>query len=240
MKQPQSLIACNLAWFMARHKTNSHALAEALARGAKPRGDRPATQATIFRILSGASRDPRTSTLQPLADFFGVSVSALREHDFQKSGLSDDGNTSSLSDVQPQIKGYPLLPWEQVTMGITKGSRKESRGRRDTAQPYRKDLGPRGYCLRVKGAAMVAQAGNWPSFPDGMILYVNPELAWRPGHFVIVRRAASRQAIFRRLIDEGGELYLEALNPSWPERYLKVAPGDRFCGVVVHAGVALV
>lgn len=36
------------------------------------------TQSTIQRILSGESREPRTSTIQPLADFFSVSVAQLR------------------------------------------------------------------------------------------------------------------------------------------------------------------
>lgn len=35
-------------------------------------------QPTIHRILTGESTEPRLSTLKPLADYFGVSVSELR------------------------------------------------------------------------------------------------------------------------------------------------------------------
>lgn len=35
-------------------------------------------QPTIHRILTGESRDPRTATLQPLADYFRVSIAQLR------------------------------------------------------------------------------------------------------------------------------------------------------------------
>lgn len=35
-------------------------------------------QPTIHRILKGVSKDPRTDTVKPLADYFGVSIDALR------------------------------------------------------------------------------------------------------------------------------------------------------------------
>ncbi len=38
-------------------------------------------QPTIFRILSGESKDPRHSTVKPLADFFGITVAQLRGDD---------------------------------------------------------------------------------------------------------------------------------------------------------------
>ncbi len=42
-------------------------------------------QASIFRIIEGESKDPRTSTLQPLAAFFNVSVSDLRHKDLRSN-----------------------------------------------------------------------------------------------------------------------------------------------------------
>lgn len=54
----------------------------------------PVHQPTIFRILSGESQDPRTNTIKPLADYFGVTVSQLRDHDFVTQGFpSNDKNT---------------------------------------------------------------------------------------------------------------------------------------------------
>lgn len=64
----------NLEWLMRRDGLNAHSL----AREAK------ANQPTLFRILSGESLDPRTATLRPLADFFGVSVEDLRGLDLEQ------------------------------------------------------------------------------------------------------------------------------------------------------------
>lgn len=86
-KAEESKVARNLAWLMERRGTNSNALAQELARlGA------PVPQPTIFRILSGESKDPRTASLQPLADYFGVTVSDLRDHDFVTDGLPVTGS----------------------------------------------------------------------------------------------------------------------------------------------------
>lgn len=40
-------------------------------------------QPTIHRIIIGESEDPKTATLQPIADHFGISVSDLRDRDLQ-------------------------------------------------------------------------------------------------------------------------------------------------------------
>jgi len=73
------------------------------------------------------------------------------------------------------------------------------------------------------------------SFPEGMLLFVNPEKEPTPGQFVIVRRDARREATFKKYILIEGEPYLEAINPDWPQRYLKFEAGDSFCGVIVDA-----
>lgn len=107
-KAEQTLIAGNLAWLMERRGTNATALAGELARlGA------PVPQPTIFRILTGESKDPRTASLQPLADYFGVSVSSLRDHDFRKEGMP--GAAASLKH-SPKIR--TLVSVEDTTEPI--------------------------------------------------------------------------------------------------------------------------
>ena len=99
-----------------------------------------------------------------------------------------------------------------------------------------KNLGPRGYVLRVTGDSMTAAAGAEYTFPAGYLLFVNPDLEPLPQKFVIARRESETAATFKRYVMLDGQPYLEALNPMWPNRYLKLLAGDVFCGVVVHAG----
>lgn len=83
---------------------------------------------------------------------------------------------------------------------------------------------------------MTAAEGESLSFPNGILLYVNPDSEVLPEKFVIVRRNATKEATFKKFTMVDGEPYLEALNPNWPNRYLKLQEGDQFCGVVMHAG----
>ena len=64
---------------------------------------------------------------------------------------------------------------------------------------------------------------------------MNPDIEPVPGKFVIVRRSTEGMATFKKLSLVDGELFLEAINPDWPRRYLRLKEGDVFCGVVVDA-----
>lgn len=138
----------------------------------------------------------------------------------------------------PEIKGvYPLLSnvqagaWTELCASFS----------REDAQdwyPSTKSLGPCGYMLRVKGRSMENPGGS-PSFTEGMILHINPDLDPTPGLYVIVRRSGSDEATFKKYIHIDGIPYLEAINPDWPkdQKYLRLMPGDVWCGVVVDASL---
>lgn len=112
---------------------------------------------------------------------------------------------------------------------------------REDAQEWRhsaRRLGPNGYMLRVAGQSMYAP-GQAYSFPEGMILHVNPDAAPMPGQFVVVRRADSDEATFKRYVLIDGRPFLEAINPDWPKelKYLPLQPDDVWCGVVKDASL---
>jgi SOS-response transcriptional repressor LexA len=101
------------------------------------------------------------------------------------------------------------------------------------------NLGPHGYMLRVKGDSMKDPGGEF-SFTEGMILHVNADLVPMPGQFAIARRQSTLEATFKRYVMIDGEPYLSALNPDWPreQKFLKLRPGDVWCGVVITASYA--
>ena len=146
--------------------------------------------------------------------------------------------TTSNVEPGPDINGfYPLLTdvqagaWTELCASF---SREDAQG----WHPSTKSLGPCGYMLRVKGRSMENPGGS-PSFTEGMILHINPDLDPTPGLYVIVRRSGSDEATFKKYIHIDGIPYLEAINPDWPkdQKYLKLMPGDAWCGVVVDASL---
>lgn len=139
----------------------------------------------------------------------------------------------------PNIKGkgrYPLISWVQAG-DWTELCDNFQPGDADEWPVSHHNLGECGYFLRVKGQSMTAPSGSRLSFPEGMLLHVRPESDALPGQFVIVRRTAEKEATFKRLSLVDGELFLEAINPEWPKRYLPLKEGDVICGLVVDASL---
>ena len=79
----------------------------------------------------------------------------------------------------------------------------------------------------------MSNPGGKPSFEEGDIIFVDPDR--EPAHrsLVIVRLDDQNEATFKRLIVDGDSKFLEALNPSWPDRIIKVNGNATFCGVVI-------
>lgn len=73
-----------LSRLMQQHEVSENALARATG----------VHQPTIHRILTGESSDPKTGSLRPLADYFGISVAQLRG-DEPLQGLPVPGQSCS-------------------------------------------------------------------------------------------------------------------------------------------------
>lgn len=136
----------------------------------------------------------------------------------------------------PDIRGkgkYPLISFVQAG-DWTSLCDNFHPGDAESYEVTHHNLGECGFVLRVKGDSMKAPGERY-SFPPGMLLFVNPDKDPVAGQFVIVRREREQEATFKKLTMVDGELFLEAINPDWPRRYLKLEDGDHFCGVVVDA-----
>ncbi|PPA03889.1 Cro/Cl family transcriptional regulator [Pseudomonas sp. MWU12-2312b] len=87
------------------------------------------------------------------------------------------------------------------------------------------------FWLTVTGDAMTAPSGL--SIGEGMLILVDPDVAAQPGKLVIAQWPDSTEAIFRKLIEEGGQRYLVPLNPTYPKALY--SDDCRIIGVVVQA-----
>lgn len=85
-------------------------------------------------------------------------------------------------------------------------------------------VGPHAFILRVEGMSME------PKFIEGDKIVIDPSLEALPGHFVVAKRSRDQAATLKQLKQEGGELYLYALNPDWPERIIRMTEEWIICG----------
>jgi SOS-response transcriptional repressor LexA len=137
-------------------------------------------------------------------------------------------------EAGPDIRGRaPLISWVQAGSWSQIVDNFEP-GDAEAWYPCPVPHGPHTYVLRVRGPSMTAPHG--PSFPDGELIFVDPDKTPNNGSFVIVRLDDRDEATFKKLVIQGEDQYLEALNPAWPERIIKVNEHATFCGVVIFKG----
>ncbi|MGO4326681.1 LexA family protein [Cupriavidus sp. 2TAF22] len=200
-----------------------------LSRGSKSFGEKKARRIEELAHIPPGWLDQATGSGDlPL---FGSADSPADAYNFPSLG----NNFETGPDMRS--RAYPEISWVQAGMWTEIADNFEPA----TAQAYHychKDLGPQGFVLRVKGYSMTAPAGQSPSFPEGMLLFVNPDVEAQPGKFVIVRRNGN-EATFKKLTLVDGELFLEALNPEWPNRFLRLQKDDHICGVIMTATLEL-
>lgn len=80
--------------------------------------------------------------------------------------------------------------------------------------PTAKKASDKAFWLEVEGHSMTAPQGGRPSFPEGMLILVDPAEDVEFGDFCVARML-NDEFTFKRLIRDGGIEYLEPLNPRY-------------------------
>ena len=90
------------------------------------------------------------------------------------------------------------------------------------------------YALRVRGDSMVAPYGSSISFPEGTLIYVDPEVPLVSGKKVIAKLLDSNEVTFKVYREESGKKWLVPLNPQYDK--IELVEGMHVCGVVIYMG----
>jgi SOS-response transcriptional repressor LexA len=173
----------------------------------------------VQQWLAGET-SPRGKNLAKVAGFFEISVKDLTYGDSK-----DDSNVSSAPDTRGRV---PIISWVQAGNWIEAVDSFPP----GHAEDYVEITCPKKahtFALRVKGDSMVNPNGA-PSFPEGFILVIEPEMDVSPGDFVVAKNGD--EATFKQLIKDGGDWYLKPLNPRYP---LKPLGEAKVIGVVRQA-----
>lgn len=196
------------------------------------------------------ARKAKGWTLEELANRIGTDTGNLSRLERGQQGARQEmlqkilaeleisiGNSSEIaeqSNVAPAAQPtryyrYPVLSW--VSAGLWG----------DALQPYEpgaedqhelSDYKGKAPCfwLKVSGDSMTAPIGD--SIPDGHLILVDTGMEARPGHLVIAKLESEDKATFKRLVQDGGRMFLKPLNPAYP--LIEINGTCRFIGVVVE------
>lgn len=146
----------------------------------------------ITRILNGDVTDPKASTLIQIAECFGITINQLlglesitRQGEYGDLTASQLVPVFDMSQMDGQIKPKEWYRWVENTL---EGN-------------Y--------YALSVDTDLYE------PTFPEGSLLIVNPDLKPDDRSFVIVKRKNNQSyCLIRKYVIEGERIYLYPINPK--------------------------
>lgn len=160
----------------------------------------PPSRVAISKWLAGDSL-PEVKRLGEISQIIGKSVQWM---------LTGE-------DSQEQADGYserpimiPIVTWEQAA-AIRPGDILSLDVDQRILSPV--IVGANAYAVRVKGDAMTSRDGG-RSYPDGMVLIVDPDKLPESGNRVIARIAGD-ELTFKELVRDAGEWYLKPINPQY-------------------------
>ncbi|EOV9070991.1 LexA family protein [Morganella morganii] len=92
--------------------------------------------------------------------------------------------------------------------------------------------GDNAFWLEVEGNSMTAPVGAKPSFPEGILILIDPDREVKAGDFCIAS-LDKNCFTFKRLISHGGDFFLEPLNPRYD--LIPCRAGCEIVGKVIKA-----
>ncbi|WP_131795888.1 S24 family peptidase [Fluoribacter gormanii] len=177
-----------------------------------------APRATINRLVSGRTPDPRASTLETIADYFKISVDQL----LGKQPIYFNPSENISASVGTKL---PIIDWDDIRNW--KETIKELKTKQNNSWILVDSSIENGlFAFKINGESM------WPNLQDNTIVIVDPERKPKNKDFVVVHIKAMDDIVVRQLIIEGKYTFLRASNPIFP--VIQVGDNDDIIGVIVQ------
>jgi SOS-response transcriptional repressor LexA len=201
-------------------------------------------QPTIQRFLSGKHGEPRSPTIKKIAKGLGLTEAELRgfsqgvistqlegPHGCMEGRVDYKPNTIAGPDIRGNV---PLISW------VKAGNWCEAIdlfnvGDAEDWLPCPVSHGPHTYCLRVCGDSMTNTIPGQKSYPEGTIIFVDPDRPVTNGCRVIAKIPGANEATFKEYREDSGKRYLKPLNQHYQMQ--EITDGVILCGVVIFSGV---
>lgn len=164
--------------------------------------------------LSGKSKFLRGENLLKAAAVLGVSQQWLATGEGPMAAAVAPSGSSNV-EPGPDVKGrVPLVSWVQAGAwceACTPVDVSEVERWLDCPVPHSKST----FVLRVRGDSMTAPTGNARTYPEGCLIFVDPERRTPVnGDRIVACLVGSNEVTFKVFKDEDGRRWLQPLNPS--------------------------
>lgn len=172
-------------------------------------------QATVHKILTGKTEDPRASTLKTLSDFFNTSIDELLTGNFSDK----DGKKATIS-----AQSIPVISWKDCTQ----------------AQTFIKNLTPTTWdhwavseFISEHAYALSAKPSLSPHFPKNTILFIDADITPQDGDCVVALFPDTEEATLREFSMDGPTQLLLPINPN--SETVKINRNIKILGVLIKS-----
>jgi SOS-response transcriptional repressor LexA len=175
-------------------------------------------RATINRLASGKTPDPRASTLNAIAAYFNVSVDQL----LGKQPLFSNNNHSIIAAPHasiPVIEWQNAKNWQEFALSL-KPDKHFNWVMVDPSSTQGK------FALCLKGESM------WPQFQENTLLLIDPDRKPENRDFILAYIKKRDEIVFRQLIVEEKYRFLKAVNTIFP--VIQLEEHDIIVGIIIQ------
>ena len=140
-----------------------------------------------------------------------------------------ESNVSPLSARQG-ISLVPLISWVQAG-AFCENTDILTHDQSEELLPCPVSIGRHGYALTVQGDSMTSPYPGVKSYPEGCVIYVDPDGDITNGCSVVAHIDGTDQVTFKTYVEDAGEKFLKPINPQY--KTIDITEHTQICGVVV-------
>lgn len=171
---------------------------------------------TVHRIVTGKSTRPYKASLQPIADYFSISLDQLVGEEPLPNDLSLE------QKVTKPIREIPLLNWENLS----------AKDKPKVAVDFIVASQVSETCF----ATLMCDSSMAPHFPQGTVLIFEPKKEASDRSFVLVHLAKSNCYVFRQILFDADYKFLKPLNPELKASQMRILEAqDELIATLVEA-----
>lgn len=178
-------------------------------------------QPTIHRLVSGKSTRPYRSSLEPIAEYFSITVDQL----IGEKPLDEETTTLNVPEKSGKFRQIPVIAWDNALDFVTHGA--------EHGQSYimaNPSLSEKAFATILNNSSME------PVFPNGSTLVFDPAAEPKDRNYVLVGLHEVKSPIFRQLLIDGDDKYLKPLNPDLSNFKMRILDeSDQIIAVLIEA-----
>lgn len=137
---------------------------------------------------------------------------------------------SNLSPAPRASGRVPLISWVQAG-SLAEAIDLYAPGEAEAWLPCPQGHGLHTFALRVQGDSMTNPYPGQRSYPEGTLIYVDPDAPADNGRRVVAKLTDTDEVTFKVYVEDAGRKYLKPLNPQYPT--IELHNGFEIVGVVI-------